>query len=369
MNYYNDHEPYAAQWLKNLVAAGLLPPGKVDSRDIQEVTADELREFTQCHFFAGIGGWPLALQLAGWPATRPVWTGSCPCQPFSVAGKGAGTKDHRHLWPEFRRLIAERKPAKVFGEQVASADGRKWLAGVRADLETLGYGVGASDLCAAGISAPHIRQRLFWVAEPSGAECDGWAQPTGECGRAFHPANSGSLGGIPYRESLRRGEEHTNDAGCSERTEAQGEAGRITERCNACGMAYPECKPGCPEYGKDQRERQSCRTADFAELNGNSPDGGPGFRLSDTNRSGCGELCGPLTMEQEQLAVECDGGGVWSDFNVIPCGDGKARRLKPGLAPLVDGLPGRVGQIRAYGNAIVPQVAAEFIKAFLAARP
>jgi len=286
MNYYNDHEPYAAQWLKNLVAAGLLPPGKVDSRDIQEVTADELREFTQCHFFAGIGGWPLALQLAGWPATRPVWTGSCPCQPFSVAGKGDGTNDHRHLWPEFRRLIAERKPAKIFGEQVASADGRKWLAGVRLDLEAMGYGVGAADLCAAGVASPHVRQRLFWVAESSSTECNGWPQSERELRSAFYPANSGIVGGIP-----------------------------------------------------------------------------------DTYSAGRSELRGAVTMEAQQLAAECHGGGMWSDFDVIPCGDGKARRLKPGLAPLVDGIPGRVGQIRAYGNAIVPQVASEFIKAFLAVRP
>ena len=76
MNFYNDNDPKACEWLRSLIKAGLIPPGEVDERSITEVRADELRDFTQCHFFAGIGGWSYALQLAGWPDDRPVWTGS-----------------------------------------------------------------------------------------------------------------------------------------------------------------------------------------------------------------------------------------------------------------------------------------------------
>ena len=126
MNYYNEFDPKAAAWLRQLIAAGLIPPGEVDTRSITDVSPNDLRPFMQCHFFAGIGGWPLALQLAGWPATRPVWTGSCPCQPFSSAGKQLGTADERHLWPVFANLIRECRPSVVFGEQVASAAGRAW---------------------------------------------------------------------------------------------------------------------------------------------------------------------------------------------------------------------------------------------------
>ena len=86
-HYYNENDPYAAQWLRNLMAAGHIPEGCVDTRSILDVQPEDLAVFTQCHFFAGIGGWPLALRLAGWPVDKPVWTGSCPCQPFSVAGK------------------------------------------------------------------------------------------------------------------------------------------------------------------------------------------------------------------------------------------------------------------------------------------
>ncbi|MCL2649049.1 MAG: DNA cytosine methyltransferase [Phycisphaerales bacterium] len=124
----------------------------------------DLREFTQVHLFAGIGGWSHALRLAGWPDDRPVWTGSCPCQPFSQAGKKLAQKDDRDLWPEFFRLIRECRPPTIFGEQVTSELGRQWLAGVRTDLEAPGYAVGAADLCAASVGSPHIRQRLFWVA-------------------------------------------------------------------------------------------------------------------------------------------------------------------------------------------------------------
>lgn len=162
--YYNEIDPFAAQWLRELINAGAIAPGNVDERDIADVTADDIAGYDQCHFFAGIGVWSYALRLAGWPDNRPVWTGSCPCQPFSSAGKGAGFADERHLWPEFSRLIRECRPATAFGEQVASKDGLAWLDLVQLDLEAAGYACGALDTCAAGVGAPHIRQRLYWVA-------------------------------------------------------------------------------------------------------------------------------------------------------------------------------------------------------------
>jgi DNA (cytosine-5)-methyltransferase 1 len=164
MNYYNDNDPFACEWVRNLIHAGEVPNGIVDQRPIEEVQPADLEGYQQCHYFAGILGWPLALKLAGWPDAVPVWTGSCPCQPFSTAGKGRGINDERHLWPEFLRLITECRPTTIFGEQVGSPAGRGWLSRVRVDLEDLGYAVGAADLCAAGTGSPHIRQRLFWVA-------------------------------------------------------------------------------------------------------------------------------------------------------------------------------------------------------------
>lgn len=162
--YYNEIDPFAAQWLRNLIAAGHIAAGEVDERSIVDVRPDDLRGYTQCHFFAGIGGWSYALRLAGWDDSRPVWTGSCPCQPFSAAGKGLGFADERHLWPSWFHLIRECRPASVFGEQVAQRAGREWLDCVCADVEAIGYAAAAADLPACSVGAPHQRQRIFWVA-------------------------------------------------------------------------------------------------------------------------------------------------------------------------------------------------------------
>jgi len=160
--YYNEIDPYAAQWLRNLIAAGHIAPGDVDERSIVDVHPDDLKGYAQCHFFAGIGGWSYAARLAGWPDDRPLWTGSCPCQPFSTAGSRRGFEDNRHLWPVWRRLIEERKPATVFGEQVASA--AQWIALVHGGLEALGYAVGAVPMEAASAGGQQRRDRYFFVA-------------------------------------------------------------------------------------------------------------------------------------------------------------------------------------------------------------
>lgn len=170
--YYNEINLYAAQWLRNLMAEGLIPDGEVDTRSIADVGSDDLAGFRQCHFFAGIGGWALAARLAGWPDDRELWTGSCPCQPFSIAnvahGGGKGQADERHLWPEFARLIRERRPAAVAGEQVAKAIKWGWLDEVFADLEGEGYACASFVLPALAVGARHQRDRIVWVADASG---------------------------------------------------------------------------------------------------------------------------------------------------------------------------------------------------------
>jgi DNA (cytosine-5)-methyltransferase 1 len=161
---YNEIDAHACAWLRRLITAGYLTRGRVAEGDICELDSAAIGKARRFHAFAGIGIWEYALALAGWPADVPVWTGSCPCQPFSVAGRGAGTSDERHLWPAWFRLIRECSPPVVFGEQVASPAGRAWFDTVSADLEGVGYTCGAADLCAAGVGAPHIRQRLYFVA-------------------------------------------------------------------------------------------------------------------------------------------------------------------------------------------------------------
>ena len=168
--YYNENDPFAAAWLRELIKENMIAQGDVDERSIKEVKTDDLKNYTQCHFFAGIGVWSYSLRNAGYPDDRRVWTGSCPCQPFSAAGQRGGFDDKRHLWPDWFRLIRESKPDTIFGEQVASKDGLGWFDLVSTDLEGQGYAVGAADLCAAGVGAPHIRQRLYFVAHTEHAE-------------------------------------------------------------------------------------------------------------------------------------------------------------------------------------------------------
>lgn len=163
--YYNELDSFTAAWLRELIKAGLIADGEVDERSITDVSAADVRGFTQCHFFAGIGGWSYALRLAGWPDDRAVWTGSCPCQPFSQGGIGAGASDARHLWPVWRPLIQQRRPATVFGEQVSGPSGRSWFDLVAFDLEDDLYAVGAADLPVSSVGGLHTRHRLWWVAD------------------------------------------------------------------------------------------------------------------------------------------------------------------------------------------------------------
>lgn len=201
--YYNEHDPFAAAWLRELIADGLIAEGDVDERDIQTLDPADLTGYTQCHFFAGIGGWSLALRLAGWPDDRPVWTGSCPCQPFSAAGANLGGTDPRHLWPAWYCLIRECRPPVVFGEQVAAAIGYGWLDLVCDDLEREGYAVGAVGLPAGAFGAAHVRQRIWWVADTDGVrlprpwQCQ---QPRGSSSQAFREADQ--FGDAVQRDAL-----------------------------------------------------------------------------------------------------------------------------------------------------------------------
>ena len=198
--YYNEIDEYAARWLRNLISRNIIAPGDVDTRDIRDVAADDLKGYDQCHFFAGIGVWSYALRSAGWEDSLPVWTGSCPCQPFSTAGFKLGEADERHLWGEFRRLITGRLPRVVLGEQVASPMGIAWFDGVAGDCEALGYAAGAVRLSARCAGAPHLRRRLYWsavcVGNADGAGREGLSEDVADAASGQVDAGYGSASGL-----------------------------------------------------------------------------------------------------------------------------------------------------------------------------
>ncbi|MBA2154313.1 DNA cytosine methyltransferase [Enterobacter roggenkampii] len=316
--YYNEIDPFAAQWLRNLIAGGHIAPGEVDERSIEDVTPDDLRGFTQCHFFAGIGVWSHSLRLAGWPDDKPVWTGSCPCQPFSAAGKGDGFADERHLWPHFFHLISERRPQHVFGEQVASGNANTWFDLVQADLEGMGYAFGLVPFTSAGIGAPHIRERAYWVANSGGERLN-------------------RIDSLLQRQ----------------------ESGRFTKSVLEASRDRNAGSVANTNGERSQRERENSNQERWEG--------------SDVRQTGLRWGTGfSSTLEVN---------GFWRDADWLLCRDGKWRPVEPGTFPLVDGAAARlgrvesgvarvassnrVGRLKGYGNAINAQAAAEFIRAYM----
>lgn len=335
--YYNDNDPKACAWLRELIKGGLIADGEVDERSIFDVKGSDLAGFTQTHFFAGIGGWSLALRLAGWPDDRSVWTGSCPCQPFSVAGKGRGEKDERHLWPEFFRLIRECRPVTVFGEQVEGAVGKGWLDGVFGDLEGEGYTCGAAVLGAHSVGAPHIRQRLYWLADASDAD---------------------------------RG---TGERGAEAGTRPDGERrGRLTGGSEPGGLAFTdgwdtraERLQRGREYGQQPEDGGTCR---LAHSTGREPDGGRRReQRGDAVAQGGDERRDWLaysvpTGRAEGRTIARRGSSPWSGGVLIPCADGKTRRapsVESGVLLLADGFWYRMAHVRAE---VIAQAMKEIIR-------
>lgn len=347
--YYNEIDPFAAEWLRKLITAGHIAPGVVDERSIEDVKPEELREFTQCHFFAGIGVWSYALRRAGWPDDRPVWTGSCPCQPFSSSGKGGGFDDERHLWPALHWHVAQCRPVVVFGEQVASRDGQTWFDLVQSDLEGEEYTVGVVSSVACGFGAPHKRQRLYWVAESDGA-------------RQLRACGSGDKRVL---ERSQRGRHAVTDVTGSARElaiDATGE--RCAERWGPQGVTI--------QGKRTERSGEQARPEPSGELSGRPAGlGGAGELVNDDSngrdkgregvaKAGCNGL-----VRTGAISGPHPTNGHWSGADWLGCRDGKFRAVESGTFPLVNGAPNRVGRLRGYGNAIVASQAEEFIKSYM----
>ena len=308
---FNELDPVACAVLRHCYE------GNVLERSIKDLKSEDVAGYERVHFFAGAGLWEVACEIAGW--VGPIWTGSCPCQPFSVAGKGAGTDDPRHLWPDMFRLIDGCRPRICVGEQVGGKAGYGWLDGVRADLESIGYACWAVDIPACAIDAPHRRNRIYWVAvaDADGGDAGAERQQRGREQR-LHPQDRGHLRAAPDDQRPEIAMANANRRGY--RGRAQDALGGAQRR-DAAERIDVEHAEG-ERWGEGRPEHELRRGRDAAA-----------------------------------------GANFWSGAEWLRCADGKARRSKPGIRLLVDGMAGRADLWRLAGNSIVPQLAAEVLVA------
>lgn len=377
--YYNEFDPHAAEWLRNLIKAGHIAPGIVDERSIEDVTPDELREFTQCHFFAGVGVWSLALRRAGWDDSRPIWTGSCPCQPFSAAGKGAGFADERHLWPAFKHLISERKPSIVVGEQVAAKAVDAWIDLVHADMEGMDYAFGGIAFPSAGIGAPHIRDRTYWggVANTNNEGLEGW-QSVRQRATEFPAWQGGVAGGLA--DTTVRGRQQLKDARRSGIfSRATGSKEQVQQSCSdSTGFVR---MANCGMADANDNRLSACAIEELHDAEHHAKSCGGVGRLADTimqqrldGKPELGNVNDSLGRVESAATIAGLRGdmqpgpanGFWRDADWLGCTDGKWRAVEPGTFPLANGASARVGRLRAYGNAVNAYQAQIWIETMMA---
>ena len=341
---FNEIDPVACAVLRDC------HDGTVLERSVKDLQSADLAGYERAHFFAGAGLWEVACELAGW--VGPIWTGSCPCQGESVAGKRLGARDPRDLWPDFFTLIAACRPSVVVGEQVDAAVSSHWLDRTASDLEDAGYAFRAVDIPACAIDAPHKRNRIYWVAVDN-ADAARRLQPQGRVGTLGRWSGDA-------------------DVWCS-LANPSGARPLSTAHRGLCGEAQGE-RPRHVEF-----ERRNGRD-DVADADRRGRDRGLQDALGRTGRrdaaerADVGDICGEglalgSFQDVERRSLRHKGSpscatnhrSHWMDAEWLRCADGKARRSKPGLRLLVDGLAGRADLWRLAGNSIVPQITAEVL--------
>lgn len=364
IHYLNEWDAFAAQWCRNLAEMKQIPACEVDETDIRKFTGDRLNGYSQCHFFAGIGGWPLALRLAGVPEDASVWTASCPCQPFSRIGKKQGTDDERHLWPEFRRLYRLGRPQIMFGEQVAGKDGIEWLKAVRDDLQEDGYATASAVLRSPLVEKDHDRPRIYWGAWSArdfrpvrfASDCDQFGYCP-ECGIDYAECecpgptedgvvvveSDGGLFGCRLADSDNAGQQ----AGRGTVFKHQWDDSRGGGICNGSQLVYPS-GAGPQGHGRDGNDKSKPRRND--RLSGGSI------------ATPSGDVC---LVECENGKWRCFQSGSFPMAYGIPSSLGRGKSELDRLAK--NARANRNGRIKGYGNAIVPELAAVFIECFFEA--
>ena len=283
-----------------------------------------------------------------WRGRIDVLTGGFPCQPFSQAGKRKGTEDDRHLWPRMLEVIREVQPIWVVGENVyglTNWDGGLVFEQVCLDLENEGYEVQPVILPAVSVNAPHRRDRVWFVAharDKSRRSTEGCKDKQGrellqgeQQGSEVRSEDAGCCGEwpTPNTNGLRGTQEHELQQ--SELHKQHGEGGTATDTSNQRlqGGKFD----GTPEQGRDEQKRegkgQSHESA--SELH----------QITDWRDF---PTQSPICSRDDGLSSRLDFDAVWEGVNP--------------RKPYITFSKWRNESIKAYGNAIVPQVVYEIFK-------
>ncbi|MEI7452810.1 MAG: DNA cytosine methyltransferase [Actinomycetes bacterium] len=254
-------------------------------------------------------------------------TGGFPCQPFSVAGKRLGKADNRAIWPEMLRVIREAKPTWIIGENVAGIVTME-LDNILSDLESLGYSAWPLVIPACAVDARHRRDRVWIIARKSLVDT--------------------TSAGFPQRG---RSEWDSSDEKTG--TGMVAEPQRSSQDVAHAASEQDDGKRGHRERGRDGmgRHEQAARRRN-GQADNNST-GGQGEDVAHADSAGRRELRGAEPMESSNNPAKCC--CAWPDE--------AAWFAESGMGRVAHGIPHRSHRLRGLGNAIVPQVAEEIIRA------
>ena len=245
-----------------------------------------------------------------------ILTGGFPCQPYSVAGKQKGTDDDRYLWPDMFRVIKDVRPTWIIAENVRGIiniqDGMVFET-VCSDLESEGFEVQPFIIPAAGVGAPHKRERVWIVG---------------------YSKHNGSL-----TTKIGRGNQKTN-AGTQERQNQTIESKRASGSSNNEIMENSRrtLRQGTKFSEKNENESR--------EKNANQPERSSSaseHNVADSKRV-------HVQGQQDRSRQEQSRRESWWEF-------------EPNVGRVANGVPGRIYRLKALGNSIVPQIAEEIGRA------
>ena len=345
-----------------------------------------------------------------------IITGGFPCQPFSVAGKQKGTSDDRHLWPEMFRIIKELKPRWVIGENVKgliNLENGMVFETVCANLEGEGYEVRAFNIPAAGVGAPHRRERIWIVAHRKESmvnaddvrleqhnetkkETSWWRtsttfKPTSVMEDSRRTLRQGTFIGETNEDEIRKENANQSErsSGSSEINVANANSDRSTERgerSNATqeGNGGRDIERRSEEDVGQGRIRETGERTENDVANTISRDVETGRERqrgvrkesqgqgTSSDVTSSGETVANTESSHRNDNETIRGNGETSTQEIFGdgsslCGESAWWDFEPNVGRVAHGIPGRVHRLKALGNSIVPKIAEEIGKAIIEA--